>query len=475
MKKKYLLLLFIGLLAGTPTTAQSLAEAKALYEKGDYEQAKPAFQKLVKTQPANGSYNLWYGVCCLETNEAEEGLKYLETAVKKRVSSGRLYLGRAYDALYRFEDAVSTFEDYIADLEKRKRPTDEAELLLEKSKAHLRMLKGVERVCVVDSIVVGKENFLDAYRTSPETGSFDTYQSYFGDPEETGGTVYETELGNKLYYSELSADSILNIFSATRHLDAWSEGTPLPDNINGNVNASYPYVMADGITLYYASDGPDSMGGYDIFVTRYNPYSDSFLTPENAGMPFNSPFNDYMLVIDEFNQLGWFASDRYQPEGKVCIYIFIPNETKLVYDYESTESEKLISLAQLHSIQDTWANEAAVNEALARLQSVINTRPQVEKQYDFCFIIDDNATYHELSDFRSADAKEQYKRYRQLAENYRQKCDELETMRTTYATSSPQRKEQLSSGILKLEEEVRKQGAKVDEAAIAVRLLEKQY
>ena len=27
--------------------------------------------------------------------------------------------------------------------------------------------------------------------------------------------------------------------------------------------------------------------------------------------------------ITEFNDLGWFASDRYQPEGKVCIYVFI--------------------------------------------------------------------------------------------------------------------------------------------------------
>ena len=58
--------------------------------------------------------------------------------------------------------------------------------------------------------------------------------------------------------------------------------------------------------------------------------------PENVGMPFNSPYNDYMYVIDEFNDLGWFASDRYQPEDKVCVYVFVPNESKQVYDYEST-------------------------------------------------------------------------------------------------------------------------------------------
>ena len=57
MNKKYILFFLFGLLSIT-ISAQSLAEAKALYEKGEYEEAKPAFKKLVKTQPGNGNYNL---------------------------------------------------------------------------------------------------------------------------------------------------------------------------------------------------------------------------------------------------------------------------------------------------------------------------------------------------------------------------------------------------------------------------------
>ena len=54
MNKKYILFFLFGLLSIT-ISAQSLAEAKALYEKGEYEEAKPAFKKLVKTQPGNGN------------------------------------------------------------------------------------------------------------------------------------------------------------------------------------------------------------------------------------------------------------------------------------------------------------------------------------------------------------------------------------------------------------------------------------
>ena len=87
MKKKYILLLLLGFF-GMNISAQTLTQAKALYEKGQYDQAKPALKKFVKSQPNNGSYNLWYGVCCLNTGEAEEAIKYLETAVKRRAAGG---------------------------------------------------------------------------------------------------------------------------------------------------------------------------------------------------------------------------------------------------------------------------------------------------------------------------------------------------------------------------------------------------
>lgn len=95
------------------------------------------------------------------------------------------------------------------------------------------------------------------------------------------------------------------------------------------------------------------MSGYDIFVTRYNTNTDTYLVPENVGMPFNSPYNDYMYVIDEYNNLGWFASDRFQPEGKICIYVFIPNTSKQTYNYEAMEQQEIIRLAQIHSLKET--------------------------------------------------------------------------------------------------------------------------
>jgi len=464
---KYLLTIWLTFCALT-LHAQTQAQAKALYDEGKYAEAMPALEKLVKKQPTNGNLNLWYGVCCLKTGNAQQAVKYLEQAVKRRTPSGQLYLGMAYNEVFRFEDAISTLEAYRSDLVKRKRDTDEADALLERSRNGLRQLRGVERVTVVDSIVVDKPAFLSYYKLGPESGTLTADNAFSPRASLEGGTVYYNELGNVAYYTD-KTDSLLSVYRAVQLLDGTSERTPLSEEINQGQNVNYPFMMPDGSTIYYAADGAESMGGYDIFVTRYNSASGTYLQPENVGMPFNSLYNDYMFVIDEFNHLGWFASDRYQPEGKVCIYIFIPNESKQVYNYESTEQEELIALSQLRSIRDTWTDEAAVEAAKKRLEQVNREVAQRNVKKDFEFVIDDTHTYYVATDFQSDAAKTAFAQYSQLAQSLAELEDKLSQMREQYAAGTVGDKASLTPGILDLEQRVQQLQKEVRSAANWVR------
>lgn len=473
MKKKYILF-FLFCITLTSVSGQTLEQARIMFTKGQYEQAKPVFKRYVKQQPGNANYNYWYGVCCLKTGEPQESLKYLETAVQKRIQNAPLYLGEAYNEVYRFEDAVNSYEEYIAAQSKRKQPTEAAEKLLEKTKANLRMLRGVEEVCVIDSFVVDKANFLSAYKISEEAGKLFTYNDYFKTQGDHPGTVYQTELGNRIYYSELGKDNTLNILAKNKMLDEWSKGTELPGSINSSANANYPYVMSDGVTIYYTSDNGESMGGYDIFVTRYNTATDTYLMPENIGMPFNSPFNDYMYVVDDYSNLGWFASDRYQPEGKVCIYVFIPNTSKQTYNYESMDPKLLAGLAQLHSLKDTWKNQRKVSEARQRLSAVTYTKPQQVQEAEFEFVIDDNHTYYHLSDFKSPKAKELFLKYEQLSNDFKQQSNKLSGLRDSYAGANKVDKPKMAPAILDLEKRVQQMLIELEKQAVSIRNAEKQ-
>ena len=90
--------------------------------------------------------------------------------------------------------------------------------------------------------------------------------------------------------------------------------------------------MPDGVTLYFANNGENSLGGYDIFMTRRSDgdgEGKEYFQPQNVGMPYNSPFNDFMMAIDEASGLGWWATDRNQIPGKVTVYVFIPSQMRV--------------------------------------------------------------------------------------------------------------------------------------------------
>ncbi len=472
MNKRIIILSIICNL-GSALYAQTLTEAKQLFNDGKYEEALPAFQKLVKQSPANANYNYWYGACCYETGQTEEALGYLKKAADRSVVDALPYLAETQAKLYLYDAAVESMNKYITRQQKKKANTDEAEARLERMKIGARMLKGTEQVTIIDSFVVDKSTFLTAYKVGQEAGVMDTYNHYFNTEALQGSILYQTELGNRIYYAKPDGDS-LSLCSQDRLADSWEEATLL-QGLNTDGNQNYPYVLSDGVTLYYASDGSGSIGGYDIFVTRYNSETNRYLRPENVGMPFNSPYNDYMYVIDEYNNLGWFASDRYQPEDKVCVYVFVPNESRVTYDYENTDEAIVRSTAKIESIAATWKDSDVVRSAKQRLMMVIYQQPDKQQKHDFEFVIDDNSTYYTINDFKSPQAKRLFQQWQQSQNEYTTLSQSLETKRDLYHRSNANKRQSLSSELLTLERDTEKLEADLTEMEVNIRNVEKNY
>ena len=453
--------------------AQSLAEAKKLYNEGKYAEAKPAFEKLVKQAPSNSSYNHWYGVCCYETGDLTGAEKHLKVAVKRKVQEAYRYMSEVYYKTYRFDEAGEMLEEYINLLAKKKQDPQSFETKLDLANNAQRMMEKVEDVQIIDSLVVDKDDFLSAYILSEESGTLDSYKDFFQTNEPVSSTVYKNQKGDKIYYAHSTDGDRYCLFTQSMLMDEWGDEKQLPMNINSNDDDNYPFVLSDGATIYYSSKGNGSIGGYDLFVTRYNINSDTYLAPEQLGMPFNSPYNDYMYVIDEYNNLGWFASDRFQPEEKVCIYVFIPNSSKQTYNYEAMDPQQMIRLAQIHSLKETWKDENTVTEALQRLKEAINHKPQERRVVDFEFVIDDSTTYYQLSDFKSPKAKLLFQSYRQLEKDYLQQEDKLNGLRQQYASANQQGKEKLAPAILDLEKRILQMNEELDALGVSVRNAEK--
>ena len=462
MIKKHIIFLLV-LFSTSILSAQNLTQSKKLFENGEFDKATTAFAKFVKSSPSNAEYNYYYGASLFETGELNKSVPYLEKSAKRKYIGAYRYLGKVYAELYRFDEAVENYETHIEWLEEKNRDTEAAQAELSEVLKRSRMFKSVEKVTVIDSIIINKTAFLEAFKIGSSSGHI-----LWNDSND--GTIYENEMGNKRILSE-KRDEKMQLYTQNKLLNGWGEKEEI-ESLNHYGNVNFPFMMGDGITLYFASDGEGSLGGYDIFVTRYDSEDKTFLRPSNIGMPFNSTANDYLYAIDEVNHLGWFVTDRNQPSDQVCVYVFIPNESKKSYNYEATDLQVIIDAATLRNIRTTWTDMNEVDAALLRLEKVRNEEVAEIQINDFHFIINDQLTYHSWSDFHSKEAKNKYQELIQKEKDLSFLEYTLQTKRGEYASGNESERKELAPSILDLEKRIPQLMGEIEHLTKEVRRME---
>ncbi len=316
------------------------------------------------------------------------------------------------------------------------------------------MREMTQQILIIDSIVVDKDQILPHLRLSSETGSLMTTRDFSG--KSVSGYAFVNEMGNKAYFS-LPDDSLRQqLFTSDLLAGEWSSPQPIKGINDGIIEASYPFMLTDGLTFYFAGKGEESIGGYDIFLTRYDSRSGSFFKPENIGMPFNSEANDYLFAMDELNRIGYFISDRRQPEDKVCIYIFVPSDSRKTYDPSYYTEQQIRDFADITQIADTWGNGAERKAALARLKAINNVKPTATKKQNnssVSMVINDALTYSDVKDFRSAKAASLYEQLVTACGRLTMLETELAKDRDYFSKASAAERQTLRQEILQMEEE----------------------
>lgn len=321
------------------------------------------------------------------------------------------------------------------------------------------MREMTQQIIIVDSIVVNKDQFLASIRLSSECGQLMNTGAFFRN--QLQGTLYINEMGNKVYFSQPDGHQ-QQLYTADKLGDEWSKPQPLQGLSEGIDEASYPFMLTDGLTFYFAGKGEESIGGYDIFMTRYDSRSGSFLKPENIGMPFNSEANDYMYAIDEANRIGYFVSDRRQPEGKVCIYIFIPSDIRKTYDNSKYTEEQIRNFADIASIADTWGNGTERKAALDRIKSKYAT-------HDVPGQLVSTGDAASAVEFHSKEANSLYQKLLKEQNALDIVNSNLDLLRQKYHKANASERNSMKSEILKLEEQALQLNTSVKQLTKATR------
>ncbi|MEW5846454.1 MAG: hypothetical protein AB1777_09360 [Bacteroidota bacterium] len=337
------------------------ASADSLLKEKNYTKAIPIYLELFNQYPRDPDIQYALGVCYLYgTKNIEMALKYLKDASTAEVNTMvYFHLAEALRLSYQFNDAIDYYRRFVVSGGSPDIKLDEVEKLVTTCENGSFLTRYVYNPSVFDRKETNPGNFLNLYSSILPEGSFtnvpenlrtaiDKQMNY------TGVMFYPKSIkpGDYLYYSSYGKSTSwgTDIFRI-QLLDngKWSKPENLGDTINSALNEEYPFLMPDGVTLYFASKGHYGMGGYDIYKSVYNPEKKQWSTPENLGFPINSTYDDFLFLTGSNDTLACFTSNRLHMPDTLNVFL-IRNDINPTRRAPNSYKE-LLSKAKLNPIE----------------------------------------------------------------------------------------------------------------------------
>ena len=174
--------------------------------------------------------------------------------------------------------------------------------------------------------------------------------------------IFYPEGSKEIYYSAADDEGIRNIYKTALTDSLWSVPMLINEQLTSSSDEIYPMLSPDGESLYFASKGLYGMGGYDLYVSKWNPETGDWDVPVNMGFPYSSPYDDFLFVNSEDGKYSLFASNREC--GKDSVRIYVLEYDSMPVREAVTSPKDLKSLASLMPARDPsrMDNGAAVED-----------------------------------------------------------------------------------------------------------------
>ncbi|MFP4024513.1 MAG: hypothetical protein ACLFVR_08295 [Thiohalospira sp.] len=431
----------------------------------NYSDAYSYFNQMLKIYPKDPIYNYYTGICLLHLeNNPDKALNILRYAATQDVPDDvYFYLGLAYHRNYQFDEAIKNYEWF----EKRVTKKQINDYALENYKAMARngsyLIKYGKKYSVYSRESISKDNFYKQYQFNDLDGKFVDRDDFFGWEKDSlaGSTVLfvpnELERNEVLFFAAKNKTrGDYDLFRITKLTDTtWSQPENLGDIINTPFDENYPFIHSDGTTLFFASKGHYSMGGYDVYKSSWDWSRQTWSESENIGFPVNSPFDDILYVPSANNKLALVSSNRACGTNEYTVYKIDPEYYTPYIELETQEKIKQLAQLEVNATLDARKQKPKVAES-KKTESFI--KPSINKNFI---------------------NKTQYDSLMNLAMSYQLKADSLrwvidDRRKQFDHTPDGQERAKLSNKIIELEQQVYNTQKKADNCYHQVREIEQQ-
>lgn len=361
MKHTFTYILFFSLFFNSFIYGQSDRKADKLYELFEFEQAIEEYLAALEAGPANLHAMARIADCHRMLNNMEESADwYLKVVRRSEVDPVHLLnYGKVLMALARYQEASTWFLNYAsfypavgkhyaescrtaASVLATKGPYEiraeyinsvfsdfgpafyqnklvmasaRTDIPLSAKRDRFRLKKGIENQLFISDVL--SNGFL-------ERPSF--YHSEVGHSKNEGPVAFSAD-GKWVAYTKNNfrngvrpiqgSGMQLSIYVAAVDANGnWVDAKPFPHNGN-DFSTGFPWLSADGMTLYFASDRPDSYGGFDIFYSKKE--GNDWSVPVNVGNIVNTPGNEITPFL--YDQKLFFASDWHHGIGGLDLFV----------------------------------------------------------------------------------------------------------------------------------------------------------
>lgn len=192
--------------------------------------------------------------------------------------------------------------------------------------------------------------------------------------------------GHDIYYSDWDDEK-----------QKWGEAVNVGNVLNTPYEERSVFIHPDGETMYFASKGHNTMGGYDLFYSKL--VDGAWTTPVNLGPPLNTPDDDVQLVVAGNGRYGYCSSYRQGGFGEKDIYIitFLGPEKPPVL---SNEDNLIASIAK--PIKEIIAEPELVSEGsnMAILTGIIRDE-KTQQPLKAQIVLIDNEANTVIAEFSS--------------------------------------------------------------------------
>ncbi len=149
---------------------------------------------------------------------------------------------------------------------------------------------------------------------------------------------------DRIIFSAEDFAGIRNLFMTELQDTLWTYPSLLNESLTSFSDEIYPMLSPDGKSLYFSSDGLYGVGGYDLYVSRWDDEVDDWAEPVNMGFPYSSPYDDFLYVSDEEEGYAFFASNRDCPSDSVWVYVLEFDNMPVRHSVEDPAALKELSL-----------------------------------------------------------------------------------------------------------------------------------